>query len=566
METDVAIIGGGPAGSTAGCLLKKYNPGLRVTILERDRFPRDHVGESQLPSISAILAEMGCWAEVEAANFPIKVGATYRWGRTKELWDFDFLSGAPFEGHARPGRYEGQRLLTAFQVDRAVYDNILLRHASKMGCDVHEQTRVSAINFEDDRVVSLDLQNGESVRARHYMDASGASAILRRALGVECEYPTNLRNIAIWDYWQNAEWAVKIGVGGTRIQVMSLDYGWLWFIPLSPTRTSLGLVIPADYPKKSGKPPEQLYAEAVRQEPIIQALLANAVPEGKLQATRDWSFLAEKQAGENWFLIGESGGFADPILSAGLTLTQHGAREAAYTILELDRGKLDGDWLKSEFSNRQTQRIRTHIRFADYWYTANAQFKDLQAFTSELAAGAGLDLSPDKAWAWLAQGGFISDEAVAGTGGFSLLFLKGSKDYLADFDYESPLELNNDFRLNLAGATWKDRAWYRNGGVVQDPCYVRDGKVLPVTEVFEYIIHVLQQRNKLPDIMSLLKAEGERAAGNARLQGLIQQFPEALEAMIIDGWVTATYDESLPRFRVRQKGGFCGWNTDNARR
>lgn len=565
MDTDVAIIGGGPAGSTAGCLLKKYNPDLRVTILEREKFPRDHVGESQLPSISAILAEMGCWDKVEAADFPIKVGATYRWGRTKELWDFDFLSGTPFEALSRPGRYEGQRALTAFQVDRAIYDKILLDRASELGCDVREETKVSAVNSDGDRVVGLDLQNGVSVQARHYVDASGASGTLRRAMGVGCEYPTNLKNIAIWDYWRNAEWAVKIGVGGTRIQVMSLDYGWLWFIPLGPTRTSLGLVVPADYPKKSGKTVEELYAQAVRQDPTIDALLANAISEGNLQATKDWSFLAERQAGENWFLIGEAGGFADPILSAGLTLAQHGAREVAYTILELDRGKLDVDWLRSEFSNRQRQRIRTHIRFADYWYTANTQFKDLKEFTSELANNAGLDLSPDKAWAWLAQGGFISEEAVAGTGGFSLLFLKGSKDFLADFQYDSPLELNNDFRLNLAGATWKDRAWYRNGGVVKDPCYVRDGKVLPVTEAFEYVIHVLQQRCKLPDILTLLKAESERNA-NPRIHGLVQQFPEALEAMIIDGWVIASHDEALPRFRIRQKGGFCNWNTDNVQK
>lgn len=77
---DVAIVGGGPAGSTLGALLKKYHPDLGVTILEREQFPREHVGESQLPPIGKILDEMGCWDKVEAANFPIKIGATYRWG------------------------------------------------------------------------------------------------------------------------------------------------------------------------------------------------------------------------------------------------------------------------------------------------------------------------------------------------------------------------------------------------------------------------------------------------------------------------------------------------------
>ena len=79
---DVAIIGGGPGGATTGTLLKKYNAGLRVLILEREQFPRDHVGESQLPPISPILHEMGCWDKVEAANFPIKIGGTFRWGQS----------------------------------------------------------------------------------------------------------------------------------------------------------------------------------------------------------------------------------------------------------------------------------------------------------------------------------------------------------------------------------------------------------------------------------------------------------------------------------------------------
>ena len=114
MDVDVAIVGGGPAGSTVGCLLRKYRPELRVAIFEREAFPRDHVGESQLPPISKVLAEMGCWDAVEAAGFPIKIGVTYRRGRTDDLWDFEFLPGDDFEDRPRPDVYAGQRELTAF--------------------------------------------------------------------------------------------------------------------------------------------------------------------------------------------------------------------------------------------------------------------------------------------------------------------------------------------------------------------------------------------------------------------------------------------------------------------
>ena len=190
-DYDVAIIGGGPAGSTCGALLRKYHPGLRVVILERAEFPREHVGESQLPPISKILNEMGCWGKVEAANFPIKIGATYRWGSTPDLWDFEFLPIQQFKNEPRPSRYEGCRLQTAFQVDRAQYDKILLDHSGELGCEIHEGTAVAKVITDNDTVKGLTLGNGETITASYYVDASGGAGILRRSLNVDVEVPTS---------------------------------------------------------------------------------------------------------------------------------------------------------------------------------------------------------------------------------------------------------------------------------------------------------------------------------------------------------------------------------------
>src|SRR5579871_3139699 len=100
----------------------------------------------------------------------------------------------------------------------------------------------------------------------------------------------------------------------------------------------------------------------VRGEPTISKLVANATCENIIQATKDWSFVAHRLFGENWFLAGDAAGFADPILSAGLTLAQSGSRSLAYTILELDRGKVDAQWLKECYQATQSGRIRNHIR------------------------------------------------------------------------------------------------------------------------------------------------------------------------------------------------------------
>jgi len=498
MDYDVAIIGGGPAGATAGTLLKKYNSDLSVVIFEREKFPRDHIGESQLPAIAAILDEMGAWDKVEAAEFPIKIGSTNRWGKNPELWDFEFIPSELFVDEPRPGKYEGQRRFTAFQVDRSIYDKIVLDHAEEMGVEVRQQTNVKKVHRTNDRIDAIELGAGDRVTAKHYIDASGQVGIIRRAMAVDSEYPTTLQNIALWDYWQNAEWAVKIGVGATKIQVMSLGYGWIWFIPLGPTRTSVGLVVPASYYKERGIKPEQLYLEALSEEDRISALLKEATRENKFTSTKDWSFLASRQSGENWFLTGECAGFADPILSAGMTMAHCAGREAAYTILELERGKLDPKWLRAEFDSRQAQRIRSHIRFADYWYTANAQFVDIKQCIQGIAKDVGLDLSPDNAWNWLAQGGFIDEDLFAGVGGFAFFALKGLGNVLSELPTESPLEKFNTFRLNLAGASYKAGAQYRDGRIMETHSYKRDGKVLPVHGRFEVLVNVLQRTSTMP--------------------------------------------------------------------
>ena len=561
---DVAIVGGGPAGSTAGTLLKKYDPSLRVLVLERETFPRDHVGESGLPPIGHILHEMGVWDAVEAEGFPIKIGATYKWGRTKELWDFEFVAAGNFEGRDRPGRFEGQRTRTAFQVDRAVYDDVLLRHAEAMGCEVRQNARVVEVRREGDRVAGLRLEGGESVTADYYLDASGHSGILRRAMGVGAESPTTLQNIAIWDYWLNADWAVEIGVGGTRVQVMSLGYGWIWFIPLGPTRTSVGLIVPAAYYKEAGLKPADLYARALAEEPRIASLMRNATPEGKLGTTKDWSFLASRTAGENWFLAGESAGFADPILAAGMTMAHAAGREAAYTILELERGKHPAPWLREQFDRKQRGRIRNHIRFADYWYTANSQFSDLKAFTADLAHDSGLDLDPEKAWAWLGQGGFITEDEETGAGGYTIDQLKVLGEYVSALRDDGVLGRNNVYRLDLNGATWKERAVYKEGRIERTDSYQRGGRVLPLRGAFGFLVDALQRDPRLPALVDRINVstEGLRSDESIRAE-TIHDILQALEALVADGWVVASHDPSMPLMDMAFKTtGGLRWNDD----
>lgn len=546
---DVVIIGGGPAGSCCGSLLRKYDPSLRVAIFEREKFPRDHIGESLLPAVCQVLNEMNAWDKVERANFPIKIGATYRWGATKELWDFEFLPGRDFKDDPRPGRFAGQRALTAFQVDRAIYDEILIDHAAEMGCEVREETKVVEINKTGDHIDSVKLGTGEVIEAKYFIDASGVSGIIRRAMDVGVDYPTTLRNIAIWDYYQNADWAVNIGVGGTRITVMSLGYGWIWFIPIGPTRTSIGLVIPLEYYKESGKRPEELFLQGLAEEPLISQLIKNGTRENRLTTTNDWSYIADRLCGDNWFLIGDTCGFADPILSAGMTLAMMGARQVAYSILAMERKEHEKQWLMDFYNDSHRKRIRQHVLFADFWYTSNGQFTDLIDYTKEIAETSGLNLTPDEAFRWLGTGGFAhEDPAAAMVGGFPVQAVQAVNQKFSQQSVTWQVAENNVFKLNLEGAVEDTMPIFFEGKIWPKTCYRRDGKILPKYGVFDIAVKLLEKEQFIVPAVDRLRAFFQRTPIYSSPDVGIQMTLSTMEAMIADGWITASVDTTQPFF------------------
>ena len=546
---DVIIVGGGPGGSTCGSMLKKYAPELKVGIFEREVFPREHVGESLLPAVCKVLAEIGAWDKVEAADFPIKIGATYRWGATDELWDFEFLPGSEYKDEPRPGKFEGDRSLTAFQVDRAVYDKILLDHSRSMGCEVTEGVRVVEVLTEGDSVTGLVLSNGETVTAKYYVDGSGISSIIRKAFDVPVDYPTNLRNIAVWDYWQNAEWAVSVGAAGTRIIVMSLGYGWIWFIPISPTRTSIGFVVPLEHFKKSGLKPEEIYRKALADEPFISKLIKNAQCENIFTTTNDWSYIADRLSGDNWFLIGDTCGFADPILSAGMTLAMMGARQVAYSILAMERKEHDAQWLRSFYNDAHRGRIRQHVLFADFWYTSNGQFTDLIENTAEIAKKSGLDLTPDAAFRWLGTGGFAQeDQSAPLIGGFAIQAVQVMNQKFTQQKIVWNVATHNVFKINLEGATEEEIPILFEGKIWAKRAFKRGGKMLPKYGLFDIIMLLLEKESEITPAVERLRLFFMRNRLFANAETGIQMAMVTLETMIVDGWVTAEYDPSLPLY------------------
>ena len=221
VDKPIVVIGGGPAGACASALLARM--GLDVVLLERERFPRAHVGESLLPGSMPILESLGVMEEVREAGFTVKPGATMIWGTEREPWSWYFS-----ETHATYPH--------SYQVWRPEFDAILLNNAQRSGVDVREGWQVTRVVFDEGgsatavRCRATDGSSGEvELPACYVVDASGQSGVLARQLGL-LEWDDFFRNLAVYGYYEGGERLPEPDAGNILIE--SQSDGWLWHIPL----------------------------------------------------------------------------------------------------------------------------------------------------------------------------------------------------------------------------------------------------------------------------------------------------------------------------------------------
>ena len=416
-----------------------------------------------------------------------------------------------------------------------------------MGCHVRQKAKVAKIHHTGDRIDGIELESGEMIKARYYVDASGNAAIIRRALNVQVDAPTLLRNIAFWDYWEkpgmNRSMMHKEAI---RIHIRSIGYGWVWYIVLSDDRTSVGVVMPAEHYKKLGKKPEQVYHESLALEQTVTGFLKGAKERGSLQSTNDWSYIADRGYGENWFLCGESLGFADPILSAGMTLTHTCGRHLAYLIMELDRGELDKKWLLEQYNDIQRRRVIQHMKFADYWYTGNGLFQDtMREMCTEIGKASGLKMDPQEAFRWLSNGGVDDEVGQVAIGGLDLAGIKQVQQRLAHLPktegkVKYAINGKSTFKLNLVGAEKHFIASLQNGRIVQTPALRRGNKNLVLTGGYGLVVDVLKKHSEISEIVPALQAAIRAQGGGENTHLFYVQAIQCLEVMVNDYWVIAT--------------------------
>jgi flavin-dependent dehydrogenase len=326
-RSDILVIGGGPGGSTCATLLA--DQGYRVTLLERAKFPREHVGESLLPASIPVLEQIGVMPAVEAAGFVVKHGATLVWGKHPDPWSWYFADDP------------GQRP-TSFQVVRSEFDHILLKNAAEHGVDVREAHQVLDVHFDDSGASAVSfLHNGSegSIDCRFLVDASGQAALLSRKLDLH-QWDEYFKNLAVYGYYENAKHLEPPNNGNIFIE--SYEHGWLWKIPLHTGVTSVGAVVDKEIGQQGLRElgPRGFLEAQVALAPHTNELLQDATLVDDPNVERDWSYTSKQFAGDGYVLVGDAACFVDPLFSSGVHLALGSATLAAnYVKSALDEPK-----------------------------------------------------------------------------------------------------------------------------------------------------------------------------------------------------------------------------------
>jgi flavin-dependent dehydrogenase len=324
-ETDVVVIGGGPAGSTAGTLIAQK--GHNVRLFEREHFPRFHIGESLIPCTYYVLERLNMLPKMKASQFVKKYSVQFinEHGRISE--PFYFVEHKPHESSQ------------TWQVLRSELDQMLLDNSREHGVQVEEGVHVTSVLWEGDRAVGVRIKREdgtqEEVRAKVVVDASGQSSMIMDRLNLR-QWDPELKKAALWTYWEGAYRDCGRDEGATLVIQTKGKKGWFWYIPQHDNVISVGVV--ADYTylfkDRPGKTHEQIYFEEVERCPGLKPRLANARRAAPFRAAKEYSYMAKRAAGDGWVLCGDAFAFLDPLYSSGVLLALKSGSLAADAVTE----------------------------------------------------------------------------------------------------------------------------------------------------------------------------------------------------------------------------------------
>jgi FADH2-dependent halogenase len=354
---DVAIIGGGPSGSTCAALLAAA--GRRVVLFEKERFPRFHIGESLLPYNLDLFRRLGVLEQLDAAS-------VQKWGVKLYSSDGSVFHRIRFEDALDPG------YPMAYQVLRSRFDELLLGNARRLGAEVLEgHTVVEASSSWREGCTVVAREGAEAtvrVRARCLVYASGRDAFLAARRGLRVMLP-GLRKAAVFAHYEGV--ARPTGREGGDIVLIFLRDGWFWLIPLPDGRTSVGLVTDGTVIQSSGLKPRKILETAIARCPAARSQLEGATRVSEVHAASDYSYRCRRRVGDGFVLVGDAGAFIDPVFSTGVWLGMSSAAAAADRLVaafESENGASLGPATFRGYERDVQRHFRTYLEFVTHFY------------------------------------------------------------------------------------------------------------------------------------------------------------------------------------------------------
>lgn len=349
---DVAIIGGGPSGSTAATFLARQ--GRKVLVLEREKFPRFHIGESLLPHSMDAFERLGLVEKLDA-RFLLKYGAEITTSCGTNSAKNLFKNGL------------GAKHAYAYQVTRSEFDKLLLDHSRENGATVMEETSVEAIEFGAEEVgLAIKSSAGAGkVRARYLLDCSGRGSVVGNYFKLKRNYDT-LKKFSVFAHYENV--ARDEGITGSFIRLIRGRDRWFWMIPLTPTKMSIGIVMDIVDFKAMQKTPETALEEAIREQPQIWSRMIQATRVTEVFAASDYSYRNTSLFGDRWLLAGDAAGFIDPIFSTGVFLGIRSGEQAANALDEALKHPQTRRRVFRKYERGLNRVMNLYLRFVNNWY------------------------------------------------------------------------------------------------------------------------------------------------------------------------------------------------------
>jgi flavin-dependent dehydrogenase len=335
-DYDAILIGGGPSGASASTILAEY--GHRVLVIEREKFPRYHIGESLIPFTYGPLERLGMIPKMKASHFVKKYSVTFVQPDGRRSQPFYFFN-----------RYDRETVAQTWQVLRSEFDQMLLENAREKGAEVREETTVNRLLMEEEQVVGVEAtdKSGRTyeVRAPITLDCSGKEAFTSNRRGWRMNDPY-LNKIAVWTYYKGSKRGTGIDEGDTTVAYVP-EKGWFWYIPQHNNMVSVGIVAEGKYLTRDGvKTPREIFHREVEQNQWIKNHLACGTSTGDYFVTSEYSRHSRYCAAPGLLLLGDALAFLDPVFSSGVMLALKSGQLAGEAVHE---GLLAGDLSPARF-------------------------------------------------------------------------------------------------------------------------------------------------------------------------------------------------------------------------